>query len=533
MPTPRIMFDHDGRHPLIYMYEPPINREELEAAVDELAGTPVEALMLMLGDIRSLLYDTRAGELWGQNVEKWPHTIWRRAQQNFSELIHRGEDPLRVLCERAHAKGLLLYATLLTQQGGRERMLKSWENEDFDPEDWRLDVQPLDIGASGDVEPDWPGYRCPDFKHEEVRDGTQAVIQEVLDNYPVDGLELQLTYEPYYFHPDQVEAGRSIMSAWIGQVYEAVKKSDSERELVVHVPANLAGGLEVGLDPVEWIRQGIVDVVVAGAAGVGGGVDPSLDFRPLVEAAKGSQCRIHAAVASRVNTDRIGEGTIEMMRASACNAWAQGVDGIYLEHWFGCWPYEADFYEKLREIPHPDIMAPKDKIYHIPTATNAPPRPVVAPRTANPLPAVLEVEKPLQLDFRVSDDLSRWGDMGRVHEVLLRVRLAAATELDRLRFALNKKELPAELLRRINQMYAMSAPRYRSFGQWYVFKLDQEHWPLKGNNAVEVTLLERDVGVLGPVLINDVELEISYLRGKSFHRDFVDADLGPYEHKVI
>ena len=140
MPTPRIMFDHDGRHPLIYMYEPPIYREELEAAVDELAGTPVEALMLMLGDIRSLLYETRAGELWGQNVQQWPHAIWRRAHQNFTALIQRGEDPLRVLCNRAHAKGMLLYATLLTQQGGRERMLKSWENEDFDPEDWRLDV---------------------------------------------------------------------------------------------------------------------------------------------------------------------------------------------------------------------------------------------------------------------------------------------------------------------------------------------------------------------------------------------------------
>ncbi len=82
MARPRIMFDHDGRHPLIYMYEPPIQREELEAAVDELVGTPVEALMLMLGDVRSLLYETRTGEVWGQDVEKWPHIIWRRASQN-------------------------------------------------------------------------------------------------------------------------------------------------------------------------------------------------------------------------------------------------------------------------------------------------------------------------------------------------------------------------------------------------------------------------------------------------------------------
>ncbi|MFT5089230.1 MAG: hypothetical protein ACI906_001745 [Candidatus Latescibacterota bacterium] len=42
---PRIMFENDGRHPLIYMCEPPIQIEEYQSAVDELAGTPVEALM--------------------------------------------------------------------------------------------------------------------------------------------------------------------------------------------------------------------------------------------------------------------------------------------------------------------------------------------------------------------------------------------------------------------------------------------------------------------------------------------------------
>ena len=44
------MFTHDSRHPAVYMYEPPMEREEFEAAVDELAGTPVDALMFGLAD---------------------------------------------------------------------------------------------------------------------------------------------------------------------------------------------------------------------------------------------------------------------------------------------------------------------------------------------------------------------------------------------------------------------------------------------------------------------------------------------------
>ena len=51
MTNPRIMFYHDGRHPLIYMYEPPIQKEEYEAGVDELIGTPVDAIMFGLGDM--------------------------------------------------------------------------------------------------------------------------------------------------------------------------------------------------------------------------------------------------------------------------------------------------------------------------------------------------------------------------------------------------------------------------------------------------------------------------------------------------
>ena len=79
-------------------------------------------------------------------------------------------------------------------------------------------------------------------------------------------------------------------------------------------------------------------------------------------------------------------------------------------------------------------------------------------------------------------------------------------------------------------MYTMGAPRYRVGGYWYVFRLDREHWPVRGPNALEVTLLERDPDVTPQVQLRDVELEVKYLMGKNYHRGFVDADLGPYEH---
>jgi hypothetical protein len=219
-----------------------------------------------------------------------------------------------------------------------------------------------------------------------------------------------------------------------------------------------------------------------------------------------------------------------MVRATASNYWAQGIDGLYLAHWFSNWPYQASFYEKLRELPHPDVMAPKDKFYIIPTGTDRYPAPSLEPGLTMQLPVDLEVGKPAQLDLTISDDLPRWDRVGRVHEVLLRFRVTSATELDRISFKLNGRELPGTLLRTINRMYMMAAPRYRVGGYWFIYRLDSDHWPRKGHNTIEVTLNERDPDVTPQLELRDVELEVKYLMGKNFHRSFVDAELGPYEH---
>ena len=319
------------------------------------------------------------------------------------------------------------------------------------------------------------------------------------------------------------------MAEWVRRVHEAVKRSGAHRELAIRIPSSIEDCLAAGLDPQAWIDEGIVDVLIGESSGGSALLNPMADFRPLVAAAKGSQCRVHAAIYSKVDSGRLGEAPIEIIRAAACNYWAQGIDGLYLAQWFGNWPYQSSFYEKLRELPHPDVMAPKDKHYYVPTTTGRYPRPSRHPEETTSPPINMRVGEPATVKFMVSDDLPRWERTGRVHEVLLRVRVTHTTELDCLSFSLNGTELPGALLRRINQMYRMTAPRYRTgSGYWFIFKLDREHWPVQGQNSLEVTLIERDPDVTPGVFLRDVELEIKYLMGKSFHRG-EDPDLGPSE----
>ena len=519
---PRIMFYHDGRHPLIYMYEPPMQKEEYESAVDELLGTPIEALMFTMGDGRTVLHDTKVGELWGDHIKKWPHLIFRRAYQNAKALIAAGHDPLRVVCDRAKAKGMLIYPVLLVQQGTGKR------GEDTRTSEFRLNNRHLEIGAGGGVDPNFPGFKGLDFKHKEVRDERFALIEETVNRYPVDGFELQLNYMPYYFRPDEVDSGRQIMTAWIKRIYQAVKDSGASRELAIRIPSSVEGCYSIGLDVREWIQQGIVDVLIAQNYSGPELVDQMADFRPLVALAKGSECRVHAAIHSHIDSDRLSEATIKMVRAAASNYWDQGVDGLYLAHWFSNWPYDKSFYEKLRELPYPEVMAPKDKTYFVTTATSRYPKPPLEPGLSMQLPADLKVNRPAKVELVVSDNLPRWSRVDRIHEVLLRIRVVNTTELDRFSFRLNGKALPETLLRTINRMYKMTAPRYRVFGYWFIYRLDKNHWPRRGKNILEVTLTRRDPEVTPQIFLRDVELEIKYLLGKKFYRG-QDPDLGDYE----
>ena len=120
--------------------------------------------------------------------------------------------------------------------------------------------------------------------------------------------------------------------------------------------------------------------------------------------------------------------------------------------------------------------------------------------------------------------------MGRIHKVLLRVRIMGMTELDEISFKLNGKSLPDSSLRKINALYRMSAPRYRvGSGYWFIYDLDEEDWPVRGDNTLEITHDVVDKIPLEQTLVRDVELDVRYLMGKNYHRSLVDDELGPHE----
>ena len=168
------------------------------------------------------------------------------------------------------------------------------------------------------------------------------------------------------FHPNEIDEGRSIMTDWIGRVYEEVKRSGKNKELAIRLPDRIEDCMNAGLDPETWVQRGIVDVLIPEMLDDNYRVKISADYSEYTKLVDGTDCRVLGTVNSSISTDRLSEAPISMIRAVAMNAWEQGVDGLYVSEWFQLWPYESGFYEKLRELPYPQIMDSKDKYYFIP-----------------------------------------------------------------------------------------------------------------------------------------------------------------------
>ena len=538
MSKPKIMFYHDGRHPLIYMYEPPMQKEEYQEAVDQLVGTPVEAINFTTGDGRTMLHETEAGELWGTVNKKWSHIIFRRAHQNAKHLIEEGNDPLRVAIDRAHAKGKLMYPVLLVQQGSGEHGVDNRTSS------FRLNNKHLEIGVKGNISKSDRSYEYLDFAHEEVRKERFDYIKETINKYDVDGFELQMNYGLLYFDPNEVNDGRKIMTDWISSISKELKNKGKDKELVVRVSTSVEESYNIGLDLEKWVNDGLIDVIVGEDNHAGSVTNPNVEYNELLSITKNTDTRVHASLYSHMDSDRLNEATIESIRGAACNYWDQGVDGLYVAQWFSQWPYKASFYEKLREIPYRDIMDPKDKFYNVATSTGKQPpgsrigftpnstersSDLFSKKHGDSLPVVLETGKPVKIVNTIADDLSKWDEVDRVFDVKLRFRITSATETDEYVFKINGNTIPDTFLRKINRTYLMASPRHRIFGYWYVFKLPKEFWPSKGKNTLEVSNLKRDEDIGPKPELRDVEFEIKYLMGKNYHRSFVDEDLGPYE----
>ena len=515
MRKPRLIYSNDARHYLMYRFDPPMSLHRLRQPVDEIIGTGVDTLAFGLGSGQTFWHDTAVGLKWGERIKNHNSGVmWWRAGVNLEHALRVGHDPLKVVVDRAHEKGIQVFGTLKMndpswRDGGNRYWLGrlKWDNPEV---------------VIGEEDPDEPRVAtCSDYARQEVRQERLEVIEEVCDRYGLDGLEMDdcLKDSPVraFFKPSEARRNVPILTDFVREVralLDRIGKNRGERLcLAARVHPVEDSNLAVGMDVRTWLSEGLVNLVIPYLGGMGDKlVDSQPSFGWLAEAAHQAGAWLYSPIGRTPYDDRYGGATVEMDRAAATNARAAGADGLYLEAL--PWPHTEREYMTLRELGDPDIYARKAKHYLLAPGGDGPDS---AP-LGRPLPITLEEGVPAKVPIIVGDELDSAREDGELEPLTLGVRVVQTCPEDRLTFLFNGHDLPLGSAR-VRTYYGGIVP-YAAHGGGLPERIDTYYWfhfdlppdlVRQGENDLEVTMDRHFRPFTADRVLLQVELRIPYV----------------------
>ena len=205
----RTIYYNDARHYYLFVHEPPIRLEEARMPVDEVAGTAVDTFAYGVSRSDGCFYASNVGRMFGDGFDEWLYAQHWRTRRNMESLVQRGCDPLQLLIDRAHDKGMEFIAShrLTDYVGLPARKIDSWGP---------IDNPKYAIGEG-------PGADGPDFVHREVRDHKVAIFDELCSRYDPDGIELDFAISQHYFKPGRVDA--DTMTGVVKRISDAARSN--------------------------------------------------------------------------------------------------------------------------------------------------------------------------------------------------------------------------------------------------------------------------------------------------------------------
>ena len=481
----RLIFYDDARHYHYYIYEPPMSIEQATWTIDAVAGTGVDTFAWGFGVGPTVFHDSKFADVFAGHLDVIPDVASWRAYENATGLIERGCDPLEVMIDRAHETGMEFIGSLRLTHSSDPADTVNAHNWQFkiDHPEWALKGSASDPNRKNNF----------NWKHPEVRAERFAIAEETCARYDVDGIELDLTFNPYYFEENEVEENLHVLTAFLRELRSTANASAKKRGRRLDVGARLLPSLQAnndaGFDVVTWIEEGLLDFVVPNVYSHMP-IDPDFPFTWATELAKSSGCEVYPALGSTLGANREQHALTEHYRAAAAAYWSRGADALYLP-WYP-WPIGSEQRQILTEISDPDILSEKAKRYYM------------APRHTQGvqfgydalLPASLEAG-PVTLRLYVAEDCQR-------ANAILTLKLGESTSHDLMRVQFNGRELP------------QADATYTAFGYEYStleFRLDPGALA-HGENEISIALLSRPSNLASAVVIEGVEIAVDYVTPK-------------------
>jgi hypothetical protein len=352
----RIIFNNDGNEP-VYLCQDTTPEELLRHRTTPLAGSQVDTIFYCTwsSGFGLFTHGTKVGQVFSTKEGIFSKNL-------APEMLAAGTDPLRVMTDFGRAHRMEVFWSFRvndTHDGGDKGygpvMFRANRLKQEHPE-WLI--------GRREAKPKFGEWSAVDFTRAEIRDLAFRFVEEVCQNYAVDGVELDFFRHPVYFKRAAMagtecnDEERALMTDLLRRVRQMTEAEGMKRGqpilIAVRVPDSVEYCRAIGLDLERWLTDGLLDLLVVGGyyrlndweysakLGHKHGVKvyPSLD-----------ESRVRDPAAKMLRT------SVEAYRGRALDAWGAGMDGVYL---FNSFDPTSPLW---RELGSRSVLAPLDRDY--------------------------------------------------------------------------------------------------------------------------------------------------------------------------
>ncbi len=434
----RVLYNDDGVD-----HRPYKTPEELVALrVKQVADTQVDTIFYCTGGGGLFWgHQPKVGEVFGEFVNERSGAGVIGIRDGLIALKALGTDPLAAVIDFGH----------------KNKMEVFWSYRMNNPEDSYADPylssrkrqNPSYImGKKADWNPRdmlnpaiW--WALDDFSKAEVRDYIVDIFEDVCQRYDLDGVELDFIRHPLFFRPNM--KGDPATSAQVAMMTDLVRRirAITEREglkrgrpilVTVRAPLSLQNGLDIGLDVLTYLKEDLMDILIAGQDYVQMGV--ASDLKNMVDLGHKYGVPVYALLVPPKPYAVYND--IRAWRGAAMNRWYWGADGIYIFNFF---PKVRD--AKFSEFGSKDTLKGLDKIYGIdnPITESVLGTFKMAMYAPDRLPLSLAANSSATAKLSVGEDIVANAPPGKKASALLRLQATGLEDKQEIEVSFNGKSL--------------------------------------------------------------------------------------------
>ena len=464
--TRRVLYVSDPSTIALFMLPAPVEAEDLRRWVDMIADSGVDMF-------QQDVYNQGFTVYW--QSERFQYD-WREQHERFLPLLEAGVQPLQVLLDHSHKRGMLFFAGFRMNDCHN---FPAYANFHESHPEWQLD---------------WPRGRPLDFTFDQVRQYIFEVMQEVVNRFDLDGLELTFRddlYFPVSTGPDRAHLMTDMVRRVRGLLDDRSKAVGRRVLLGARVWDTFEECLDQGLDVRTWITEGLIDYVSPSGVMQSNFNAP---YQQFAELTRKNQCMLYPGVHPWSSYWDCMGGQSEPMTASNFRAlahtlYAAGADGISVYNHFCALLWRPPFYPQtlqvFQELRDLQKVAHSDRHYVFHSSPGADKEPkIVLDRSAAKPSAVFQFQL--------------YEQMERVSAATLLLQ-ADLTEQDQLEVRINDTLLEPGPFGRFDARGLERFPDIRSFP----VPADLMAY---GRNELIITLTDGSTSASAQIAINKVEV---------------------------